>query len=210
MGNNGNRIRYLLPVTFVPEGVCMSTSEKIAHAYGALVASGEKITVRAVQKQAGVRIGEVAAWMREHAAASTGDVPEAPDLSEAMSAMVRSVWAAAWKRAAEQADEASAVALDAARAGEADALAKAEQAIAARDEAIAGRDKAAHDADQLRIELAQVRDQLATARQEAKDSRAQADDADRARVRAEATADTLREVLNASREAKTSGGEVAR
>ena len=46
----------------------MSTSEKIAHAYGVLVARGDKVTVRAVQKQAGVRIGEVAAWMREHAA----------------------------------------------------------------------------------------------------------------------------------------------
>ena len=83
----------------------MSTSEKIAHAYGVLVARGDKVTVRAVQKQAGVRIGEVAAWMREHAGGAAGDVPAAPDLSEAMSAMVASVWAAAWKRAAEQADE---------------------------------------------------------------------------------------------------------
>ncbi|MDZ4232377.1 MAG: DNA-binding protein, partial [Dietzia sp.] len=89
----------------------MSTSEKIAHAYGVLVARGDKVTVRAVQKQAGVRIGEVAAWMREHAAGAAGEVPEAPDLSEPMSAMVASVWAAAWKRAAEQADEATAVAL---------------------------------------------------------------------------------------------------
>jgi hypothetical protein len=62
----------------------MSTSEKIARAYGVLVARGDKITVRSVQREAGVRIGEVAAWMREHAAAATGDVPEAPDLSEAM------------------------------------------------------------------------------------------------------------------------------
>ena len=77
----------------------------------------DKVTVRAVQREAGVRIGEVAAWMREHAAGAAGEVPEAPDLSEPMSAMVASVWAAAWKRAAEQADEATAVALDAARAG---------------------------------------------------------------------------------------------
>ena len=105
----------------------MSTSEKIAHAYGVLVARGDKVTVRAVQKQAGVRIGEVAAWMREHATGAAGEVPEAPDLSEPMSAMVASVWAAAWKRAAEQADEATAVALDAARAGEADALAAADE-----------------------------------------------------------------------------------
>ena len=85
----------------------MSTSEKIARAYGVLLARGEKVTVRAVQREAGVRIGEVAAWMREHAGGAAGDVPAAPDLSEAMSAMVASVWAAAWKRAAEQADEAT-------------------------------------------------------------------------------------------------------
>ncbi|USX48037.1 MULTISPECIES: hypothetical protein [Dietzia] len=45
----------------------MSTWETIARAYGVL-------------------IGEVAAWMREHATGGAGDVPEAPDLSEAMSA----------------------------------------------------------------------------------------------------------------------------
>ena len=90
--------------------MAMSTSEKIARAYGVLVARGDKVTVRSVQREAGVRIGEVAAWMREHATGAAGDVPEAPDLSEAMSAMVQSVWAAAWKRAAEQADEATAVA----------------------------------------------------------------------------------------------------
>ncbi|MBB1030343.1 hypothetical protein G6027_05475, partial [Dietzia sp. SLG310A2-38A2] len=105
----------------------MSTSEKIAKAYGVLLARGEKVTVRAVQREAGVRIGEVAAWMREHAGGAAGDVPQAPDLSEAMTPMVQSVWAAAWKRAAEQADEATAVALDAARGGEAQALEAAEQ-----------------------------------------------------------------------------------
>lgn len=206
MGNNGNQNDYPLPVTTVSEGVPMSTSEKIAHAYGVLIANGEKITVRSVQKQAGVRIGDVAAWMREHAAATTGDVPDAPDLSEPMTALVRSVWAAAWKRAAEQADEASAIALETARAGEADALTKAEQAVAERDEASAGRDKAVQEVAQLRRELDQLRDQLAAARQEAQTARAQAEDSDRARVRAEASSDTLREVLNALREPKSEGG----
>ena len=165
----------------------MSTSEKIAHAYGVLVARGDKVTVRAVQKQAGVRIGEVAAWMREHATGAAGEVPEAPDLSEPMSAMVASVWAAAWKRAAEQADEATAVALDAARAGEADALAAAETATAQRAEADTARDEAVRDAEQLRAELAQVRQQLETMQRESEQARALAEEADRARVRAEAT-----------------------
>jgi hypothetical protein len=177
----------------------MSSSEKIAHAYGVLVARGDKVTVRAVQKQAGVRIGEVAAWMREHAAGAAGEVPEAPDLSEAMSAMVASVWAAAWKRAAEQADEATAVALDAARAGEADALAAAETATAQRADADAARDAAVRDAEQLRSELAQVRQQLEKVQREAEQARVQAEEADRGRVRAEATSDTLRELLDAFR-----------
>src|SRR5699024_4708613 len=175
----------------------MSTSEKIARADGVLLARGEKVTVRAVQREAGVRIGEVAAWMREHAGGAAGDVPAAPDLSEAMSAMVASVWAAAWKRAAEQADEATAVALDAARAGEADALAAAESATAQRADADAARDEAVRDAEQLRTELAQVRQQLDETQRQAEQARVQAEEADRARVRAEATSDTLRELLDA-------------
>ncbi|ANI91130.1 hypothetical protein [Dietzia timorensis] len=177
----------------------MSSSEKIAHAYGVLVARGDKVTVRAVQKQAGVRIGEVAAWMREHATGAASEVPEAPDLSEPMSAMVASVWAAAWKRAAEQADEATAVALDAARAGEADALAAVEIATAQQADADAARDEAVRDAEQLRTELAQVRQQLETMQRQAEQARALAEEADRARVRAEATSDTLRELLDAFR-----------
>ena len=178
----------------------MSTSEKIARAYGVLLARGEKVTVRAVQREAGVRIGEVAAWMREHAGGAAGDVPAAPDLSEAMSAMVASVWAAAWKRAAEQADEATAVALDAARTGEADALAAAEQAATQRDDAVAACDRAAGEVEGLRAELAQLRGQLDAALRDAQDARAEAEQADRARVRAEATSDTLREVLDSLRD----------
>ena len=177
----------------------MSTSQKIAHAYGELVARGDKITVRAVQKQAGVRIGEVAAWMRDHAGGASGDVPEAPDLSEPMAAMVGSIWAAAWKRAAEQADESTAVALDDARSGEADALAAAERSGAERDEAVAARDVALREVEQLRQTVTQLREQLESAQQDAKDARAEAEEADRGRVRAEATSDTLRELLEVFR-----------
>ncbi|MDT0223889.1 MULTISPECIES: DNA-binding protein [Mycobacteriales] len=178
----------------------MSTSEKIARAYGVLLARGEKVTVRSVQREAGVRIGEVAAWMREHAGGAAGDVPAAPDLSEAMSAMVASVWAAAWKRAAEQADEATAVALDAARAGEAHALEAAEQAAAERDEAVASRDRALGELEGMRGELEQLRGQLEETRQDAAVARTKAEESDRARVRAEATSDTLREVLDSLRD----------
>ena len=183
----------------------MSSSEKIARAYGVLVARGDKLTVRGVQREAGVRIGEVAAWMREHAAGTAGDVPEAPDLSESMSAMVQSVWAAAWKRAAEQADEATAVALDAARTGEADALAAAEQAATEQDAAVTARDRATDEAGQLGREVAQLRDELEAARRELDQARAQAEQADRARVRAEASSDTLREVLDTLRDTEPRG-----
>lgn len=178
----------------------MATSEKIAHAYGAMVARGDKITVRAVQKEAGVRIGDVAAWMREHVTTAAGDVPEAPDLSESMSAMVQSVWAAAWKRAAEQADEATAVALDNARAGEADALAAAERAQAALEEAGSERDRAVGEAESLRSEVQDLRRQLEAARGDAATAREAAEEADRARVRAESSSDTLRELLDVLRQ----------
>lgn len=177
----------------------MSTSEKIAKAYGVLVARGDKITVRAVQRQAGVRIGEVAAWMREHATGSDGDVPETPDFSEAMSAMASSVWAVAWTRAAEQADEQVAEALDAARTGEAEALAAVEQAITDKDEAVVARDEAVKDAERLRREVEQLHSDLERSRQQAALDSARAEEADRARVRAESASDTLREILDTFR-----------
>ena len=185
----------------------MSTSEKIARAYGVVVARGEKVTVRAVQREAGVRIGEVAAWLREHATPAGDEVPAAPDLSEAMTAMVQSVWAVAWTRAAEQADEATAVALDAARAGEAQALVAAEQAAGERDEAVAARDQTLGALEGLRAEVEQLRGQLATALEDANLARAQAEESDRARVRAEATSDTLREVLDSLRETTRTPGQ---
>lgn len=177
----------------------MSTTEKIARAYGVLAARGEKLTVRAVQREAGVRIGEVAAWMREHATGAADDVPEAPDMSEAMSAMMQSFWAAAWKRAAEQADEVAAAALDAARTGEADALVAAEQAEAEKADAVAARDRAVGEVEGLRAEVKELRKQLEAAQADAVKARTEATQADHARVRAEAASDTLREVLDTLR-----------
>lgn len=145
--------------------------------------------------------------MREHATATTGEVPEAPDFSEAMSAMVQSVWAAAWKRAVEQADEATGVALDAARAGEADALAAAERAEADKDEAVVARKDAVREVEQLRGDLDALRGQLAEARKDADDARVRAEDAGRGRVRAEAASDTLREVLDSLRNTGTETGD---
>ena len=104
------------------------------------------------------------------------------------------------KRAAEQADEATAVALDTARGGEADALEAAEQAESQRDEAVAVRDRALAELEAVRGELEQLRGQIETARQDVAIARAKAEESDRARVRAEATSDTLREVLDSLRE----------
>ena len=134
--------------------------------------------------------------MREHAAGVTVDVPEAPDMSESMSAMVQSVWAAAWKRASARADEATAVALDAVRGGEADALAAAEKSEAEKHEAAAERDRAPTEAETLRRELEQLRGQLDTARSEAAEARVEAKQAGQALARSEATSDTLRQVLD--------------
>ena len=58
----------------------------------------------------------------------------------------------------------------------------------------------------LRAEVARLRDGLEHALQEARDARAKAEESDRARVRAEATSDTLREVLDSLRSADTDRG----
>src|SRR5699024_12438700 len=78
-GNIGNRKRYRLPGTETVGGMAMSSSEKIARAYGVLAARGDKLTVRGVQREAGERIGEVAAWMREHAGGTDRGVAEVAD-----------------------------------------------------------------------------------------------------------------------------------
>ncbi|MBB1046394.1 hypothetical protein G6028_01030, partial [Dietzia cercidiphylli] len=83
--------------------------------------------------------------------------------------------------------------------GEADALAAAEAATAQRADADTARGEAVRDAEQLRAELAQVRQQLDETQRESEQARALAEEADRARVRAEATSDTLRELLDAFR-----------
>lgn len=185
----------------------MSTSEKIARAYGVLAAKGEKVTVRAVQREAGVRINEVAAWMREHAAGAGEDVPEAPDLSAATTALVQTIWGAAWKQAAEQANADVGEALDAARAGEAEALTAAEQAKSQRDEAIEGRHRAYAESTRLRDEVRQLRDDLEAAQKEAAEANTRAIEADRGRVRAESASDTLRELLDDFRSTTEEAGE---
>jgi len=175
------------------------SADKIARAYGVLAARGEKITVRAVQREAGVRIGEVATWLREHVPSASEEVPEAPDLSEAIEAMSQTVWAVAWLRAAEQAEQSVADSLDAAREGEAAALAAAEQASAERDAAVTERDRIVAEADRLRHDLAQAQRELESAHRESQQAMSLAEESDRARVRAEATSDTLREVLDTFR-----------
>ena len=59
----------------------------------------------------------------------------------------------------------------------------------------------------MRGELEQLRVQLETARQDAAVARAKAEESDRARVRAEATSDTLREVLDSLRETARKPGQ---
>ena len=74
-----------------------------------------------------------------------------------------------------------------------------EAATAQRADADTARGEAVRDAEQLRAELAQVRQQLDETQRQAEQARALAEEADRARVRAEATSDTLRELLDAFR-----------
>ncbi|MBB1052589.1 hypothetical protein G6021_16190, partial [Dietzia sp. CW19] len=80
------------------------------------------------------------------------------------------------------------------------ALEAAEQAAAERDEAVASRDRALGELEGMRGELEQLRGQLEETRQDAAVARTKAEESDRARVRAEATSDTLREVLDSLRD----------
>lgn len=121
--------------------------------------------------------------------------------------MSQAVWAVAWLRAAEQTEQSVAESLDAAREGEATALAAAEQASTERDAAVTERDRTVAEADRLRRDLAQAQRELESAHRESQQALSRAEESDRARVRAEATSDTLREVLDAFRRGE--GGTAA-
>jgi hypothetical protein len=71
---------------------------------------------------------------------------------------------------------------------------------------VAARDRATGEVEDLRAELAQLRGQPDTARRKADDARVEVEQSDRARVRAEATSDTRREVLDSLRDNNRDAG----
>lgn len=175
-------------------------ADSLAEAYATLVAAGRKPTVRVLRDAAGVSTDAAAAFLRN--VTSGSNVPEAPDLTEA----VGIVWAVAWRAAYEAAATELAAELEAARAGESDALAAAETADGLRTDAWEQTERANEVADAARRNAA-------TAQAEAARERARADAlaaevtelrANLAAVtsradRAEATADALTRVLDALR-----------
>ena len=172
-----------------------TSASALADAFAALSVEGRPVTVRALRERAGVSTDAAAEWLRTNRPAR--DVSPAP--TDVLTRVLEPLWSAAVAVARDEQAEAVAADRDALVQAEAEALT-----------ALAGATSRIGD---LEAEVAQVRRELAAveaardetaaraaaAMKDAEDSRAAAHAAELAAVEAQATARTLREVLDSLR-----------
>lgn len=171
----------------------------LADAFAALAVEGKPATVRALRERAKVSTDAASAWLRANR--PTRDVPPVP--TETLGRVLEPLWSAAVAVARDEQAEADATERAALVQAEADALTDLE-AMTARAEA------ADAEVAELRRELAALTSRLAdteadrdeqaalvaTANQDAATARAAAHTAELAATEAQATARTLRDVLD--------------
>lgn len=169
-----------------------AAASALADAFAALSVENKPVTVRSLRDRAGVSTAAAGEWLRTNR--PTRDVPPVP--AEELERVLEPLWSAAVAAARDEHVEASAGERAALVAAEAAALAELAAAISRAEEAeaqtaqlrreIADRDAALAAADTAR----------ATATKDAADARTAAHTAELATAEAQATAKTLREVLD--------------
>lgn len=148
---------------------------RLVAAFAQFKGLGKPPTVRSLKEAANVSTDAAREFLARLKSADT--VPAPPDLTAAFEI----VWAAAWTKAAEAADEAVRADLAAARAAEADALDRAATAEAAQAEAEAA-------ADDLRRQVAELGEKVVDARKAAAVAEDRATVAESGQAKAEADA----------------------
>ncbi len=172
-----------------------NNASALADAFAALSVEGKPITVRTLRERAGVSTDTAAGWLRANRPARDVSPPPADVLTRVLDPL----WSAAVAVARDEHAEAAAAERDVLVQAEAEALAELSAAVSRAETAEAEnaqlqRDLAAAEAD--RDVLAA---RAAAAAKDAEDSRAAAHAAELAAAEAQATARTLREVIDSLR-----------
>jgi len=172
-----------------------TSASALADAFAALSVEGKPVTVRTLRERAGVSTDAAGEWLRANRPAR--DVSPAP--ADVLTRVLDPLWSAAVAVARDEQAEATAAERDVLVRAEAEALADLAAAVSRAEAAEA-------EITQLRRELAAAeadREALtartAAAVKDAEDSRAAAHAAELATAEAQATARTLREVLDSLR-----------
>ncbi len=169
-----------------------AAASALADAFAALSAGGKPVTVRSLRDRARVGTDAASEWLRTNR--PTRDVPPVP--AEELERVLEPLWSAAVAAARDEQAEADAIDRAALVTAEAAALTDLAAAISRAEEAEA-------HAEQLRREIADRDARLAAAEaareaatKDAADARTTAHTAELAAAEAQATARTLREVLD--------------
>lgn len=169
-------------------------SAQLDTAYAHLSEQGVKITARALRTEAGVSTAAAVEYLKAIRSAAPADAPELP--ADKLTAALGPLWAAAYAVAVEQLRDAHRVELDAYRDSERQSLeavdhanADANRAETRVKELTTELEHATQDTQDLQKRLAATEAELKTERERATQA------ADRA-ARAEATAETLQNILN--------------
>lgn len=170
----------------------------LADAYAALMRDGEVPTVRRMKERAGVSTDAAAAWLRTNRPAA--EAPAVPD------DFARTLWPLAFTAARDVAVEAVTQELEAARQAEAEALTRADEADAAQRGAMLRADRAMEISQEAQAEATAARERTEQAEAQVRELEAERDrlverlrDMEARAVRAEAVADTMREVVDGLR-----------
>ena len=176
-----------------------TTAAALANAFAALSVEGKPVTVRALRERAKVSTDAASAWLRTNR--PTRDVPPVP--TDVLARVLDPLWSAAVTAARDEQAEADATERAALVQAEADALTELAAATSRADAAEA-------DMAQLRREVADLTTRLAEAEaareqqlaiaaavtREAAEAREAAHKAELSAAEAQATARTLREILD--------------
>lgn len=172
-----------------------TSASALADAFAALSVEGKPVTVRTLREQAGVSTDAAAEWLRANR--PPREVSPAP--ADVLTRVLDPLWSAAVAVARDEQAEAAAAERNSLVQAEAEALADLAAAVSRAEAAEAAIAQLREDLAAVEADRDALTDRAAAAVKAAEDSRAAAHAAQLSAAEAQATARTLREVLDSLR-----------